>query len=95
VELIGYTGSSTASVRIGEKTIAMRPDQDFVAVSRHDSSAINVTNSEIVFVGYGVVAPEYDWDDYRGVDVRGKTVLIMVGDPPIPDAADSTQLDSG
>ena len=93
-ELVGYTGSSTASVRLGSVPIAMRPNVDFVAVSRHDTSDVNVANSEIVFVGYGVVAPEYGWDDYKGVDVRGKTVLIMVGDPPIRDAADSTRLDS-
>ena len=94
VELIGYTGTSTASVRMGQTSIAMRPNLDFVAVSRHDSTEINVANSDIVFVGYGVVAPEYGWDDYNGIDVKGKTVLIMVGDPPIPSAADSTQLDT-
>ena len=94
VELVGYTGTSTATVRAGRENLTMRPLQDFVAVSRHDTTEINVANSEIVFVGYGVVAPEYGWDDYRGVDVKGKTVLIMVGDPPIPDPADSTQLDS-
>ena len=94
VELIGYTGTSTASIRVGGSAVAMRPNEDFVAVSRHDTSEVNVTNSEIIFVGYGVEAPEYGWDDYKGVDVRGKTVLIMVGDPPIRNAADSTQLDS-
>jgi Zn-dependent M28 family amino/carboxypeptidase len=94
VELIGYTGTATASIRMGRTSIPMRPNTDFVAVSRHDTSAIDVMDSEIVFVGYGVVAPEYGWDDYREVDVRGKTVLIMVGDPPIRSAADSTQLDS-
>jgi Zn-dependent M28 family amino/carboxypeptidase len=94
VELIGYTGSSTAAVRAGGSPLVMRPNEDFVAVSRHDTSEVNVVNSEIVFVGYGVEAPEYGWDDYKGVDIRGKTVLIMVGDPPIRMASDSTQLDS-
>lgn len=94
VELIGYTGTASASVRMGETSVTMRPNQDFVAVSRHDTTEINVSNSDIVFVGYGVVAPEYGWDDYNGIDVKGKTVLIMVGDPPIPSAADSTQLDT-
>jgi Zn-dependent M28 family amino/carboxypeptidase len=94
VEMIGYTGSSTASIKVGSSQVAMKPNEDFVAVSRHDTSEVNVPNSPIVFVGYGVEAPEYGWDDYKGVDVRGKTVLIMVGDPPIPSASDSTQLDS-
>lgn len=94
VELIGYTGAATASVRMGRQSVAMRSGDDFIAVARHDTSDVNVTESEIVFVGYGVVAPEYGWDDYKGVDVRGKTVLIMVGDPPVPDPADSARLDS-
>jgi Zn-dependent M28 family amino/carboxypeptidase len=45
-------------------------------------------------VGYGVEAPEYGWDDYKGVDVRGKTVLMLINDPPVPSPNDSTQLDS-
>lgn len=94
VELIGYTGTSTARIVVDGKSIAMRPNLDFVAVSRHDTSNIDVIDSEMVFVGYGVEAPEYGWDDYKGVDVRGKTVLIMVGDPPVPDRNDSTRLDS-
>jgi Zn-dependent M28 family amino/carboxypeptidase len=94
VELIGYTGTSTATMKIGNQSIAMRPNLDYVAVSRHDTTNVDVNNSEVVFVGYGVEAPEYGWDDYKGLDVRGKTVLIMVGDPPVRDAADSTRLDS-
>jgi Zn-dependent M28 family amino/carboxypeptidase len=94
VELIGYTSTSTASMRIGNTSIAMRPNLDYIAVSRHDTSNIDVNDSEVVFVGFGVEAPEYGWDDYKGLDVRGKTVLIMVGDPPIRDAMDSTRLDS-
>ena len=94
VELIGYTGTSTATMRIGNQSIAMRPNLDYIAVSRHDTTNVDVNNSEVIFVGYGVEAPEYGWDDYKGLDVRGKTVLIMVGDPPIRDAADSTRLDS-
>ena len=42
-------------------------------------------DAELVFVGYGVTAPEYGWDDYAGVDVRGKIVLAFVGDPPVGD----------
>ena len=94
VELIGYTGTATASLRISGKSVAMRPNADFIAVSRHDTTSVDVINSDVVFVGYGVEAPEYGWDDYKGEDVRGKTVLILVGDPPIPDASDSTRLDS-
>ena len=40
-----------------------------------------IRDSEVVFVGYGIVAPEYDWNDYAGIDVKGKTVVILVNDP--------------
>ena len=44
-----------------------------------------VENSDVVFVGYGVVAPEYGWDDYKGVDVKGKTIVMLINDPAVPD----------
>ena len=47
----------------------------------------SLDNSELVFVGYGVVAPEYNWDDYKGLDVKGKTLVMLVNDPPVPDPA--------
>ena len=47
----------------------------------------SLDKSELVFVGYGVVAPEYNWDDYKGVDVKGKTLVMLVNDPPVPDPA--------
>ena len=47
---------------------------------------VRVSNSDLVFVGYGVVAPEYGWDDYAGTDVKGKTVVILINDPGNEDA---------
>ena len=46
---------------------------------------VDVKDTPIVFVGYGVVAPEYGWDDYKDVDVKGKTILMLINDPAIPD----------
>ena len=63
-------------------------------MSRRNAHEINVDNSDIVFVGYGVVAPEYGWDDYKGLDVKGKTIVMLVNDPAVPDPNDSTKLDS-
>ena len=54
---------------------------------------VKVENSDVVFVGYGVVAPEYGWDDYKGLDVRGKTLIMLVNDPPVPDPKDPSKLD--
>jgi Zn-dependent M28 family amino/carboxypeptidase len=67
---------------------------DFVAVSRRMTPEVKVADSEAIFVGYGVVAPEYGWDDYKGLDVRGKTLLMLVSDPPVPDPKDPSKLDS-
>ncbi|MEJ0045054.1 MAG: M28 family peptidase [Rhodospirillales bacterium] len=50
------------------------------------TSEVSVANAPLVFVGYGVVAPEYNWNDYAGIDVRGKTVVILVNDPGNEDA---------
>jgi len=54
---------------------------------------IKINNSDVAFVGYGIVAPEYGWDDYKGFDLRGKTVLMLIGDPPVPDPTDPSKLD--
>jgi Zn-dependent M28 family amino/carboxypeptidase len=48
---------------------------------RQEETELDFTDSELVFVGYGVVAPEYDWNDYEGLDVEGKTVVMLVNDP--------------
>ncbi len=53
----------------------------FMAWTTRVVDRAQVANSEMVFVGYGVVAPEYQWNDYDGLDVRGKTVVILVNDP--------------
>ena len=46
-----------------------------------------------MFVGYGVVAPEYGWDDYKGLAVKGKTIVMLINDPPVPDPNDPSKLD--
>src|SRR5512140_3637070 len=66
---------------------------DFVASSARLQPETKIDNSDLVFVGYGIVAPEYGWDDYKGVDVRGKTIVMLINDPPIPDPADPARLD--
>lgn len=55
--------------------------QDFVTWTPRVVDAASVQDSEMVFVGYGIVAPEFGWNDYAGVDVEGKTVIILVNDP--------------
>jgi Zn-dependent M28 family amino/carboxypeptidase len=60
---------------------------DYVATTRHVTEQVRLNNSELVFAGYGIVAPEYNWNDYAGLDVKGKTVLVMVNDPGFTDTA--------
>ncbi|PZX46860.1 M28 family metallopeptidase [Algoriphagus chordae] len=55
--------------------------KDFVATSNKQSANISLENSDLVFAGYGVVAPEYGWDDYAGVDWEGKTAVVLINDP--------------
>jgi Zn-dependent M28 family amino/carboxypeptidase len=93
VPLAGFTAQPTASFTAGSKKIALEFPKDYVAVSRRFVPESKVENSDIVFVGYGVVAPEYGWDDYKGVDVRGKTIVMLINDPAVPDATDTTKLD--
>ena len=89
VDLIGYKAHPTASFSASGKTIALKYPADFIANSRHDRPETKIDKSDIVFVGYGVVAPEYGWDDYKGVDVKGKTILMLVNDPPVRVAGDT------
>lgn len=60
---------------------ALTYNKDMVLWSPLDEPQVEVHGSEVIFVGYGIVAPQYRWDDYADVDVRGKTVLVMLGDP--------------
>ena len=73
----GETGVVSGETGVGDYTY----ERDFMAWTKRVSESEEVTESELVFVGYGVVAPEYGWNDYEGVDVEGKTVVMLVNDP--------------
>src|SRR5260370_8473284 len=72
----------------GKPPMELKYPDDFVASSARLQPEIKVDNSDLVFVGYGVVAPEYGWDDYKGLDVRGKTLVMLINDPPVPQPND-------
>ncbi len=93
VPLAGIKNEPRLSFSIGDKTIDPKYPDDFTASSARLQPEIKIDNSNVVFVGYGVVAPDYGWDDYKGLDVRGKTLLMLIGDPPIPDPKDPSKLD--
>jgi Zn-dependent M28 family amino/carboxypeptidase len=93
VPLAGFKADPALSFTAGGRQLSYNFPDDYVAVSRRLVPETKVENSGVVFVGYGVVAPEYGWDDYKGLDVHGKTVVMLVNDPPVPDPNDSTKLD--
>ena len=93
VPLAGFTPDSQASFVSGKQTLSLKHQEDYVAVCRRYVPKVTVENSDLVFVGYGVVAPEYGWDDYKGVDVKGKTIVMLINDPAVPDASDPSKLD--
>ncbi len=94
VPLAGIKSDPKMSFAVGDKVIELKYPDDFVASSARLQPEIQIDNSDLIFVGYGVVAPEYGWDDYKGVDVRGKTLLMLIGDPPVPDPKDPSKLDA-
>ncbi len=83
VPLVEITGSDFVPLSItGPATnLNFENGSDWVGVSYREDAAVSLENSELVFVGYGINAPERDWNDYQGVDVTGKTVVILVNDP--------------
>jgi Zn-dependent M28 family amino/carboxypeptidase len=93
VPLVGLTSEVAARLSIDGRTIDLQGPRDFIAETRRVTPEVSVENSDLVFVGYGVVAPEYGWDDYKDVDVTGKTIIMLVNDPAIPSADDPEQLD--
>lgn len=93
VPLIGTISQVSASLTVGGGVVPLNQLEDIVAWSQRPDSLVAVNGAEVVFVGYGVVAPELGWDDFKGVDVRAKTVVMLVGDPPVPDPRDTTRQD--
>ena len=83
VELMEILNTPDKKLRISGKGNSFDLDllTEFAAFSMRAQKEIKLNNSEIIFVGYGIVAPEYNWNDYEGLDVKGKTVVVIVNDP--------------
>ena len=87
VPLVGITTLPETSFEIRPKsggTMKLKPLDEYVAYDQTQQPQSEV-DAEIVYVGYGIEAPEYNWDDYKGVDVRGKVLLMLVNEPPSDD----------
>lgn len=83
VPLVEITATNTPRLTVtgGAQPMTFNYRSDMVAASYRAQPRVSFDNSDIVFVGYGINAPERGWNDYAGVDVRGKTVVILVNDP--------------
>ena len=90
--LVGITSTPALSFERDGATLPLTVINDFVGPSTRLLPRVEGKDTEVVFVGYGIVAPEFGWDDYKGVDVRGKTVVMLINDPPVTDPA-TGQLD--
>jgi len=86
VPMVGITPATetTFSLVSSNGTVDLKPLDQYVAYDQTQQPQSDV-NAEIVYVGYGIEAPEYKWDDYKGTDVRGKVLLMLVNEPPSDD----------
>jgi len=87
VPLVAMTADPAMALTVRGKGAARRLKyrDDFVAWTRHVSPSVKVDNAELVFVGYGTEAPEFSWDDFKGQDLSGKILVMLVNDPQLPD----------
>ncbi len=83
VELVGVTTGAPQTWQFDGQggAVALTQGTDFIAVSGVQEPSAAIENAELVFVGYGIVAPEYDWNDFKDVDVRGKVLVMLNNDP--------------
>jgi Zn-dependent M28 family amino/carboxypeptidase len=92
VPLVGVRTHAPESVtfRKDGKSLSLRRHEDFVFTSGKPAGRVGFDDAELVFVGYGIIAPEFGWDDFKGMDLKGKVLVIMNNDP-----ADDPELFAG
>ena len=83
VPLVEITGTPdpTATVAGNGKSLTLKYRDDYMFLTEREQPTVAIRNSPLVFAGYGVVAPEYKWDDYADLDVKGKIVVVLINDP--------------
>jgi Zn-dependent M28 family amino/carboxypeptidase len=83
VELLQFDPARAPELSVGGKSLV--PLTECVVFSHRQEASVSVADAPLLFVGYGCTAPEYRWDDYKGVDCKGKVLLMLVNDPPLAD----------
>jgi Zn-dependent M28 family amino/carboxypeptidase len=91
VPLVEITGTQSPKMTVTGKgkVMTFSTGSDVVVYTERVEQNVGIVDSELVYAGYGIVAPEYGWNDYEGLDVKGKTVIVLVNDPGFS-AGDST-----
>ena len=86
VPLVGITADPEMILTFsgGGRTLEAKFGRDFVAGTKRVEESVAI-DAELVFAGYGVQAPEYEWDDFKGAEVKGKVPVVLVNDPPVED----------
>jgi Zn-dependent M28 family amino/carboxypeptidase len=92
VPMVGIQSQTSAELELNGKKETLTFPQDYVAWTTRPESEVKVDESSLVFVGYGVKAPEYKWDDYKGANLKGKTLVMLVNDPQVPHPGDASRL---
>jgi Zn-dependent M28 family amino/carboxypeptidase len=96
VPLVGIQAANTVPLTVtkGAQKETFKWADDVVAWTKRVTDGAEIKSSDLVFVGYGVDAPEFNWNDFKDVDVKGKTLVVLVNDPPVPDSSDPSKLDA-
>ncbi|MFB0937882.1 MAG: M28 family metallopeptidase [Urechidicola sp.] len=83
VPMVEISGTPSDKMEVSGKNLKFDLDllKDFVVTTSNTDTEVSLVNSELVFAGFGIVAPEYGWNDYEGIDWKGKTAVVLVNDP--------------
>jgi len=95
VPLVGILGAELKPLTFtkGPRKQTLKWADEVVAWTKHVADGASIANTDVVFAGYGVEAPEYNWNDFKDADVKGKTIIVLVNDPAVPDPANPAKLD--
>lgn len=87
VPLVGITADPAMKLTLAGRGRKLEPKYgpEFVAWTKRVTDTVTVENAEMIFAGYGVQAPEFLWDDFKSLDVKGKVLVVLVNDPPLAD----------
>jgi Zn-dependent M28 family amino/carboxypeptidase len=84
VPMVGITPKATSLVfDKGGQKLELRYRDDYVGWSKRVTENVGLDATDVIFAGYGVQAPEFKWDDFKGIDIKGKTIVVLVNDPPV------------